>query len=146
VMMTRSIVCAISLVMICCQNAKVDKNSFGKQQPSASSEVADCQTGKVFNTQDSMGVFRGVVVDLADTSQSMSQGLLQLAGGNGDTVIFHFDYDQVTLDMGKLPFGTCAEISYYAEIQRVEVDSSEDGKLGDEISRHFYIKEIRYLN
>ena len=107
----------------------------------------NCDATPSFTREDSTGIFRGRVVYFADTSYRRSQGGLLLTTAHGDTVNFHFDYQNVkNLDPKKIELGACVEISYYAEIQRVEVDSSEDGKRGDEISRHFYISDIKYLN
>lgn len=105
-----------------------------------------CHATNAFNKQDSTGIIKGKIGDFADTSQSMSQGLMQIITDKTDTIIFNFDYDEAkSVSASKSKPGTCVEVTYYAEIQRVEVDSSEDGKRGDEISRHFYIREIKYL-
>jgi hypothetical protein len=134
-------------MVISCQSTKANKELPSKPQQQIATKVNNCRAIEPFNSKDSTGFCGGTIVDFSDTTQSMSQGLLQLATSNNDTVIFNFDYDEISkFDIKKVMKGACVKVSYYAEIQRVEVDGSEDGNKGDEISRHFYIKEIKFLS
>jgi hypothetical protein len=141
-MMLSKFICGVLiLLLVCCQSSSSDKTSE-KKPPIAT----QCDTTTKFNRADSTGKFAGKVAFFEDTSYRRSSAGLLLTTANNDTINFVIDYNTAkNIEPKRLVVGSCVEVEFFAEIQRVEVDSSEDGKRGDEISRHYYIKEIKYF-
>ncbi|MDG5817092.1 hypothetical protein QA601_18485 [Chitinispirillales bacterium ANBcel5] len=151
------IVCVWVIVLAC----KIDSNkqvsipseSVNHNKTVASDDSSDiinnnnlnsCKATK-FKYSDSTGLVRGIVIALEDTSITSGTGGIQIVDSDKDSIWISFTYhDMPDMDLNQISIGSCIEITFYADIRRVTSKNSEDGPVGYEICRSFYINNIKH--
>ncbi|MDG5817094.1 hypothetical protein QA601_18495 [Chitinispirillales bacterium ANBcel5] len=116
-------------------NERIEKSSTKNDD-----SLPNCEFTQ-FDYSDSTGVLRGLLVSTSYTTRSKTAGIIRIVDIENDTIDFSFDVSNIEPNL--FHEFSCVEIEYGSEIFRVSSEHSEDGPVGYEISRRFFIKKLK---